>query len=215
MAWALEAHGYTVSPGSFAGLNALYPDKVCMQVGFGSNLPTLGVFLSEINRTLLTVLVFPASNDEPYLVRINPTASASQTIREDQISGLSWGSEYRDQTKNVIFSPQYFRSDDALANLTFNVPSPRAEIWASERTLTINHVLEESTTDRFDEIADFYGSPVTPIKFTLLDDEVQLELADMIQLDHPEFQKKVIITAIEQLPQGRAIQGRYLYVNDN
>ena len=215
MEWALEAHGYTVSPGSFAGLNALYPDKVCMQVGFGSNLPTLGVFLSEINRTLLTVLVFPASNDEPYLVRINPTASASQTIREDQISGLSWGSEYRDQTKNVIFSPQYFRSDDALANLTFNVPSPRAEIWASERTLTINHVLEESTTDRFDEIADFYGSPVTPIKFTLLDDEVQLELADMIQLDHPEFQKKVIITAIEQLPQGRAIQGRYLYVNDN
>ena len=115
----------------------------------------------------------------------------------------------------MIFSPQYFRSDDALANLTFNVPSPRAEIWASERTLTINHVLEESTTDRFDEIADFYGSPVTPIKFTLLDDEVQLELADMIQLDHPEFQKKVIITAIEQLPQGRAIQGRYLYVNDN
>jgi hypothetical protein len=215
MEWALEAHGYTVSPGSFAGLNALYPDKVCMQVGFGSNLPTLGVFLSEINRTLLTVLVFPASNDEPYLVRINPTASASQTIREDQISGLSWGSEYRDQTKNVIFSPQYFRSDDALANLTFNVPSPRAEIWASERTLTINHVLEESTTDRFDEIADFYGSPVTPIKFTLLDDEVQLELADMIQLDHPEFQKKVVITAIEQLPQGRAIQGRYLYVNDN
>lgn len=215
MQWALEQHGYTVSATSFTDLNMLYPDRACIQVGFGTNLPTLGTFISEINRTLLTVVVFPASNDQPYLVRINPTASASQILKETQITGLSWGSEYRDQTKNVIFSPQYFRSDYALANLTFNVPSPRAEIWASERTLTINHVLEESTTDRFDEIADFYGSPVTPIKFTLLDDEVELELADMIQLDHPQFQKKLIITAIEQLPQGRAIQGRYLYVNDN
>jgi hypothetical protein len=215
MEWALQQHGYTVSAASFTALNTLYPDRVCMQVGFGTSLPTLGTFISEINRTLLTVLVFPASNDQPYLVRINPTAAASQTISEDQITGISWGSEYRDQTKNVIFSPQYFRSDDALANLTFNKPSPRAQIWASERTLNINHVLEENTTNRFTEIADFYGSPVTPVKFTLLDDEVQLELADMIQLDHREFQKKIIITAIEQLPQGRAIQGRYLYVNNN
>jgi hypothetical protein len=215
MEWALEQHGYTVSTGSFTIMNTLYPDTVCMQAGFGTTLQTLGTFLSEINRTLLTVLVFPASNDSPYLVRINPTAAASQTLDETQITGLSWGSEYRDQTKNVIFSPRYFRSDAALANLTFNVPSPRAEIWASERTLKIDHVLEESTTDRFDEIAGFYGSPVTTVKFTLLDDTVTLELADMIQIDHPEFQKKMIVTTIEQLPIGRSIQGRYLYVNDN
>lgn len=215
MEWALEQHGYTVSTGSFTVINTLYPDTVCMQAGFGTTLQTLGTFLSEINRTLLTVLVFPASNDSPYLVRINPTAAASQTLREDQIVGLSWGSEYRDQTKNVIFSPRYFRSDEAKADLTFNQPSPRAEIWASERTLKIDHVLEESTTNRFAEIADFYGSPVTTVKFTLLDDEVSLELADMIQIDHPEFQKKMIVTTIEQLPIGRSIQGRYLYVNDN
>jgi hypothetical protein len=53
------------------------------------------------------------------------------------------------------------------------------------------------------------------VKFTLLDDEVSLELADMIQIDHPEFKKKMIVTTIEQLPIGRSIQGRYLYVNDN
>lgn len=213
--FALESHGYAVSPGSFDSLDAIYPDKVLMRAGFGTTVPTLGTFLSEINRTLLTVIVFPASNDEPYLVQINPYASPSQTLGESQITGLSWGSEYRDQTKQVIFSPKYFRSDIALAFLTVKVPSPRAEILGSERTLELSHVLEVNSTERFDEIADFYGSPVTPIKFTLLDDEVELELADMIQLDHPQFQKKIIITAIEQLPQGRAIQGRYLYVNDN
>lgn len=213
--WALEAHGYTVDAASFAAMTSFYPDRVCMQVGQGTNMPTLGTFISEINRTLLTILVFPASNDEPYLVRIDPTAAASQTLTEDQLSGLSWGSEYRDQTKNVIFSPQYFRSDDALADLTFNIPSPRANLWGSEKTLTISHVLAEISTSRFDEMADFYGSPATVIKFTLLDDQVQLELADMIQINHPEFQKKIIITAIEQLPIGRSVQGRYLYVNDN
>ena len=216
MQWALEAHGYTVDTASFANMASFYPDRVCMQIGQGTNMPTFGNFLAEINRTILTVLVFPASNDEPYLVRIDPDAAASQTISEYQIDGLTWGSEYRDQTKNVIFSPQYFRSDEALADLTLNLPSPNAALWGSEKTLNISHVLAEiSTADRFEEMADFYGSPLTSVKFTLLDDTVSLELADMIQIDHPEFQKKIIVTAIEQLPIGRAIQGRYLYVNSN
>ncbi len=215
MQWILEQHGYAVSASTFSAMSTLYPDRACMQAGFGTELPTLGTFLSEINRTLLTVLVFPASNDTPYLVRINPTAAATQTITESQMSGLTWGSEYRDQTKNVIFSPQYFKSDNAKSTLTINAPSPRATIWGAEKTLNISHVLQEITTSRFTEIADFYGSPVTSVRFVLLDDEVSLELADMIQITHTEFTKKIIVTTIEQLPIGRAIQGRFVYVNNN
>lgn len=213
--WILEQHGYAVSASTFSAMSTLYPDRACMQAGFGTEMPTLGTFLSEINRTLLTVLVFPASNDTPYLVRINPTAAATQTITESQMSGLAWGSEYRDQTKNVIFSPQYFKSDNAKSTLTINAPSPRATIWGAEKTLNISHVLQEITTSRFTEIADFYGSPVTSVRFVLLDDDVSLELADMIQITHTEFTKKVIVTTIEQLPIGRAIQGRFVYVNNN
>lgn len=215
MQWALEAHGYTVDAASFAAMDALYPDRVCMQMGFNESLPTLGQFISEINRTLLTVLVFPASNDEPYLVRIDPNAAATLTLTETEITGLSWGSEYRDQTKNVIFEPQYFRSDDAKADLTFNIASPNATLWGSERTLRISHVLQEVSTSRFDEIADFYGSPTTTVRFTLLDDTIAIELADVIEIDHPLFKNRIIVTSIDQLQIGRTIQGRFLYVNSN
>lgn len=213
--WALEQHGYSVDAASFAAMDALYPDRVCIQAGFGEDVPTLGNFLSDINRTLLTVIVFPASNDEPYLIRIDPNAIAGVTVGETEISAPSWGSEYRDQTKNVIFEPKYFRSDDAKADLTFNIPSPNAGIWGSERTLIIRHVLQEVTTSRFEEIADFYGSPTTPVRFTLLDDSVPVELADMIEIDHPLFKNKIIVTNIDQLQIGRTIQGRFLYVNSD
>jgi len=215
MQWALETHGYTVEPTSFAAMDAIYPDKACMQAGFGSSVPTLGNFIAEINRTLLTILVFPASNDEPYLVRVDPTAPATITLDDDQIANFSYSSDYRSQTKNVIFEPAYFRSDDAKADLTFNIPSPRAEIWGSEKTETVDHVLSEVTTTRFEDIADFYGNPVTPCKFDLFDDTVELELADIVQIDTVSFKQKIVVTTIEQLPIGRAIQGRYLYVNED
>lgn len=213
--WALEAHGYTVDAASFTAMDALYPDRVCIQVGFTETMPTLGQFLAEINRSLLTVIVFPASNDEPYLIRINPSAPATIILTETEITGLSWGSEYRDQTKNVIFEPQYFRSDAAKANLTFNLPSPNASLWGSERTLKISHVLQEVSTSRFAEIADFYGSPTTTVRFTLLDDTIEVELADIVEIDHPLFQNRIIVTAIDQLVIGRTIQGRFLYVNSD
>lgn len=216
MKWALEAHGFTTEPTSFAAMNLLYPDRVCMQAGFGTSLQTLGSFLAEINRSLLTVLVFPASNDAPFLVRIDPTQAATQIIDERQIDNISSSSEYRDQAKNVIFEPAYFRSDIAKADLSFNLPAPNAALWGSEKTVRVTHVLAElSDTVRFEEMTDFFGSPVTTVKFMLLDDEVTLELADIVQIDHPEFQQKILITSIEQQPLGRLIQGRYLYVNQN
>lgn len=211
--FALENHGYTVDSASFSDMATEFPDEVVMQAGWNTNVPTLGNFLAEINRSLLTVIVFPAGNDEPELMKIDPTAASTQTIHESQISGLGWSSEYRDQAKNVIFQPGYYRSDAAKNSLTFNIDAPRADIWGSEKTLTINHVLSEISTDRFEEITDFYGSPVTVVRFTLLDEEVVLDISDIVTIDHTEFQNKIIITFIEQMPIGRQIQGRYLYVN--
>jgi len=211
--FALETHGYTVDAASFSDMTTEFPDEIVMQAGWNTTVPTLGNFLAEINRSLLTVVVFPAGNDEPELMKIDPSAASTQTIDETQIADLSWGSEYRDQAKNVIFSPAYFRSDVAKNTLTFNLDAPRAVLWGSEKTLTIAHVLSEVTTSRFDEIVDFYGSPVTVVKFILYDDDVILDISDIVTIDHTEFQKKIIITNIEQLPIGRAVQGRYLYVN--
>jgi hypothetical protein len=211
--FALETHGYSVDAASFSDMATEFPDEVVMQAGWGTQVPNLGNFLGEINRSLLTVLVFPAGNDEPELMKIDPLAPSTQTLDEYQIADISWSSEYRDQVKNIIFSPAYYRSDYAKDTLTFNIEAPRASIWGSEKTLTINHVLGEISTSRFDEIVDFYGSPVTTVRFTLLDSDVVLDISDIVTIDHSEFQQKIIVTAIEQLPIGRAIQGRYLYVN--
>jgi len=213
MQFALESHGFTVDTASFTTLAADLPYDACMQAGFGSNVPTLGQFISEINRSLMTALVFPADNDVPYLVKIDPTELPSQTIDESQISNLSWTNEYRDQAKNVIFRPGYMRNDQAKNDLYANITASRATLFGSEKTTEISHVLSSLPSTRFDEITEVYGSPVTEIKFGLLDDDVQIELADVVEIDHTEFKNPILITNIEQLPIGRSVRGRYLYVN--
>lgn len=213
MQFALESHGFTVDTASFTTLAADLPYDALMQAGFGSNVPTLAQFISEINRSLMTALVFPADNDVPYLVKIDPTELPSQTIDESQISNLTWANEYRDQAKNVIFRPAYMRNDQAKDDLYANITASRATLFGSEKTTEINHVLSSLPSTRFDEITEIYGSPVTQCKFGLLDDDVEIELADVIEIDHTEFKNPILITNIEQLPIGRSIQGRYLYVN--
>lgn len=215
MQFALEAHGYTVDTASFTALAADLPYKTIQQAGFGQNLPTLGQFIAELNRSLLTILVFPASNDEPFLVKVDPTQAASQTIYEKQISGLRFGHEYRDQAKSVEFRPKYAKSEAQKASLYRKYSSSMGTIFGSERTLVIDHVLSEVPTTRWDEITEFFGSPTSTVTFNLLDDDVELELADCVQLDHPACSKKIFITQITRQPLGRQITGRYLYVNDN
>lgn len=213
MQFALESHGFTVDSSSFTTLAADLPYDACMQAGFGSSVPTLAQFISEINRSLMTALVFPADNDVPYLVKIDPTELPSQTIDESQISNLTWTNEYRDQAKNVIFKPAYMRNDQAKDDLYANITASRATLFGSEKTTEIMHVLSSLPSTRFEEITEIYGSPTTQCKFGLLDDDVEVELADVIEIDHTEFKNPILITNIEQLPIGRSIQGRYLYVN--
>jgi hypothetical protein len=215
MQWALEQHGYSVDTASFSALAADLPYKAIMQCGSGTNLPTLGAFISEINRSLLTILVFPADNDVPFLVKVNPNQAASVTISEDQISGLRFGHEYRDQAKTVEYRPKYAKSDAQKNALYKKQTAAPAALYGSERNLVIDHVLDSAATARWQEMTDFYGSPISTVSFTLLDDEVSVELADCIQLDHPSCSKKIFVTQITQQPLGRAIQGRYLHVHNN
>ncbi len=210
--FAMEYHGFTVDESTFDAAAIAFPYKTIQQAGFGNNLPTLANFVSEINRSLMTVLVFPASNDVPFLKIIDPTEASTQTLDERQITNLSWSSEYRDQAKNVIFRPKYAQSDAFKASLYLNQPATRAELFSSEKTLELEHVLAEVPT-RFEEMTEIYGSPVTTVSFTLLDDEATLEIADVVYIDHSQFQQKIIVTNIQTTPIGRAIQGRYLYVN--
>jgi hypothetical protein len=210
--FALETHGFTVDAATFAQRAIDFPFTTYQQAGFGDRIPTLGEFISEINRSLMMVLVFPASNDEPYLIYIDPNQASTQTISEYQIAGISWSSEYRDQAKRVIFRPKYNLSDAAKTYLYADRIASRSTLLGSEKTLEIYHVLD-NFTDRFEEVTEIYGSPVTTVSFTLLDDEVALELADMVTIDHPQFKNKILITKIDILPIGRNIQGRYLYVN--
>lgn len=215
MKFALEAHGYTVDAGSFTALAADLPYKTIQQAGMGTNLPTLGQFIAELNRSLLTVLVFPASNDEPFLVKVDPNQASSQTLYEEQISGLRFGHEYRDQAKAVEFRPKYARSEAQKSSLYRRHAASMATLYASERTLSIDHVLSEVPATRWEEMTEFFGSPLSTVTFNLIDDEVDLELADCVTLSHPACSKKIFITQITKQPLGRQIQGRYLHVNNN
>lgn len=217
MQFALESHGYTVDTATFTALAADLPYNTVQQCGFGTDMPTLGEFLSEINRSLMTVVVFPASNDEPFLIKIDPTQAASQTISESQIqqNSLKFNHEYRDIAKTVEFSPKYARNDAQKTSLHTRIDSSMGTLFAAERTVQIEHVLTSLPTTRFEEMTEVYGSPISNVQFVLLDDDVDLELADCVQLDHPSCSKKILITSITTQPIGRQIQGRFLYVNNS
>lgn len=210
---ALETHGYTVDTSTFSTISAALPYNTIQQAGFGQDMPTLAQFIAEINRSLMTVLVFPADNDEPFLVKIDPSQAASQTLDDSQISNVKVSHEYRDMAKTVEFVPKYARSDSEKASLYSRVSSSMSGIFASEKTITIDHVLSSVPTTRWQQMTEVYGSPITTVSFLLLDDDVSIELADCVQLDHPACSKKIFITSITTQPQGRQIQGRYFYVN--
>ena len=212
--FALEKHGYTVDAASFAALSAEMPATTIQKVGVGETIPTLGEFISEINEPLMTVLVFPASNDVPFLIKIEPRKAATSTLREKQIADLTIQDNYVDIAKNVRFLPKYAQSPAFINTLTVDIPTPLASQFLAERTKTILHPFSTGVA-RYYEVAEVYGCPNTLVSFTLLDDEAQLELGDMVQIEHSEFNQRIIIVSIATRPIGRVIQGRYLYVIDD
>jgi hypothetical protein len=212
--FALEQHGYTVDAASFAALAAEFTQTTIQMAGRDNNTMTLGAFVGEINRSLMTILVFPASNDIPFLQKIDANQAASTTLSEDQILGLKFDHEYRDQAKNVTWKPKYALADSEKDSLRVKQTSSVASLFQSERSIEIEHVLTGTPTTRWQEITEIYGSPASQVSFTLLDDEVEIELGDCVQLDHPSCTQKVLILSIGTQSQGRLIGGRFLYVNN-
>lgn len=218
MQWILEQHGFTVDPTSFSNLSAEFNVTTIQQVGLGNDMPTLGNLIAEMNQSLMTILVFPADNDEPFIKKIDPTASPILTLDDTQIANLSVSSEYRNQAQNVQFRPKYARSDVYKYSLYRNLQAPNKDLFASQKTFEVSHVLSSlpsSVTDRWEEVTEIYGAPVTPVTFDLFDDDVEIELGDMVYIDHDLFKNKILILSIDNKQQGRTVQGRYFYVNEN
>jgi len=219
MQWIMEQHGFTVEPTSFASLSAEFSTvETIQQVGLGQDMPNLGSLIAEMNQSLMTILVFPADNDVPFIKKIDPTEASSQTLDETQITRLSVSSEYRNQAANVQFRPKYARSDVYKYSLYKNIEAPNKDLFASQKTFSVNHVLSEiptAVTDRWAEMTEIYGAPTTLVTFDLLDEDVSIELGDMVFIDHDMFKNKIMIISIDNKQQGRTIQGRYFYVNEN
>lgn len=218
MQWIMEQHGFTVDASSFSDLSAEFSVTTIQQVGQGNDMPTLGNLIAEMNQSLMTILVFPADNDEPFIKKIDPTAAATVTLDDSQIARVSVSSEYRNQAANVQFRPKYARSDTYKYSLYRNLQAPNKDLFASQKTFEVSHVLSSlpsSVTDRWDEITEIYGAPQTTVTFDLFDDDVEIELGDMVQIDHDLFKNKIMILSIDNKQQGRTVQGRYFYVNEN
>src|SRR6478609_403172 len=219
MQWILEQHGFTVDAASFASLSAEFSTvETIQQVGSGNDMPTLGTLIAEMNQSLMTALIFPSDNDEPIIKKIDPTEAATQTLDETQIARLSVSSEYRNQAANVQIRPKYARSDIYKYSLYKNLQAPNKDLFASQKTLEVNHVLNEiptNVTDRWAEMTELYGAPQTIVTFDLFDDDVTIELGDMVYIDHDLFKNKIMIISIDNKNQGRTVQGRYFYVNEN
>lgn len=218
MQWIMEQHGFTVDATSFSSLSAEFNVTTIQQVGQGNDMPTLGNLIAEMNQSLMTILVFPADNDEPFVKKIDPTAAASVTLDDSQIARVTVSSEYRNQAANVQFRPKYARSDEYKYSLYRNLEAPNKDLFASQKTFEVSHVLSSlpsSVTDRWEEMTEIYGAPQTTVTFDLFDDDVEIELGDMVQIDHDLFQNKIMILSIDNKQQGRTVQGRYFYVNES
>lgn len=218
MQWIMEQHGFTVDATSFSNLSAEFNVTTIQQVGLKNDVPTLGNLIAEMNQSLMTILVFPADNDEPFIKKIDPLESPSLTLDETQIANVNVSSEYRNQAANVQFRPKYARSDVYKYSLYRNLEAPNKDLFASQKTFEVSHVLSSlpsSVTDRWEEITEIYGAPQTTVTFDLFDDDVEIELGDMVYVDHDLFKNKIMITSIDNKQQGRTISGRYFYVNEN
>ena len=216
--WLLEKHGFAVDAASFANLASQFPVGTVNQIGFADGMPTLGDAIAETNQSLMTIVVFPASNDIPFLKKINPFEASIRTIYEYQMGGLRIDNEYRNQAANVLFTPKYLRSEAAKNQLFRDIDAPNTDLFSSERTLEVRHILGNvpaSVLNRWDEMAEIYGAPQTNVAFDIFDDTIPLELGDCILIDHTMFRQKIMITSIEYKQIGRSIQGRYFYVNQN
>lgn len=218
MQWILEQHGFTVDATSFSSLSAEFNVTTIQQVGMGSEMPTLGNLIAEMNQSLMTILVFPADNDEPFIKKIDPTESPILTLDDTQIANVNVSSEYRNQAANVQFRSKYARSDVYKYSLYRNNEAPNKDLFASQKTFEVSHVLSSlpsSVTGRWEEMTEIYGAPQTTVGFDLFDDDVEIELGDMVYVDHDLFKNKIMILSIDNKQQGRTIQGRYFYVNEN
>jgi hypothetical protein len=212
--WILDSHGIGTDS-TFTTVGTNLPDEVINQIGSSTNMPTVESAIGEINRSILTAVIQPADGGDFSIVEIDPSATSSQTIENEDVKSVRVRDEYRDIAKTVIFEPKYAISPNTWSDLYQEITNLNVEsFYGSTKTKTVTHVLNDiPSNSRFNEIAAFWGNPNTEISFQLLDDTIDISVGDYVSLNTDSFVGKIIITSITTLEVGKNIKGRYLYDN--
>lgn len=203
----LDSHGFTTDS-SFDTVGASLPTPATMQIGNGTNMPTINEALSEINRSLLTMIKKPLDSDVYSIHEIDINPSPTITLTENEIANVTT-TETQNATYGVVeFEPKYLKGSMIRDTVyAYKTNSSFKNVLGIEKTKVIAHCLN-SIPSRWDDVTAFWSKPDKTVGFVLMDESYSINVGDYIYIDHDNFTGTILITRLSPKSLGVAITGR-------
>jgi len=203
--YILESHGLSVDS-SFDTLGGTLTEFATMQVGSGSNVPTVNETLAEINESLLTLIKKPLGGSTYSIQAIDESAPATVSVTDEEIGAVKVNELSGSTYGAVQYEPKYLRGSRIRDEVYTYQTSTTNNIYETDKVKTINHVLD-GTISRFQDITDFWAKPRKNVGFILLDESITIGIGDYIEVTHEDFTGKLMVTSVSPKQLGTAIQG--------
>jgi hypothetical protein len=204
----VESHGLSVDTPSFDDMDAIYPQKTCIQAGAGKSIQTVNEIISQINRSLLTYSKIPLNGNAISMGDIDLSPAITDTLTDEEIRELRVRVTGDEVFSRLEFEPIYAKGNiyrDDVYDYKTNIES--SSIYKSDKTKTVAHVLTSKPSTRWQDMADYYGFPSPSVSFMLLTDTLY-EVGDYVRIDHSDFTGDIIITSVSPKQIGSAITGK-------
>lgn len=154
------------------------------------NAATLGDLATDTCRSLFSTLRSNTASDNFVLTSLT-TDIVNFTYSDDNVSQIVVNGDSRDIAKSVqLINPQTGQATnafDTFADTKYNATSAKI----------INHILV-SADPRTKNWVQFYSSPKTTVEFVLLDSDLVPVCGNLIQLNHPDYTGRLLVTQVTQ-----------------
>ncbi len=185
-------HGVTIDTSEFKTLTNPSANLTYDLYNTGNKLNTLEDYAKVACRTnFATIVSDPASTQFRLVPLVGGNLAYSYT--EDEIREVIVNGDSRDMAKTVeYFNPKFNSPRRQIENL-------EAERYNVSESRTIEHNLSDViTTPRIGNWADFYSKNRVTVEFVLLEASKIPLCGEVIQIDHPDYSGRAIVTSVTQ-----------------
>ena len=209
--YVLEKHGITLDSSDVSAVHAAVPTPVCLIVGGGGKVPKVSDVVQEINQSLFAT-IYPEKTSNTQRLKLYAEGTSSATVSSDQIKNLIVLNEGRDIYKQIDFNASYAISPEFSSYRKITKTSATADNYLfSDAGEERNHIYEGSPS-RLNDIMTHYGNLQTVVEFDLLDESIEVDIADTITIDHYSFSGNIFITSVTTSDIGVRVKGQVLKI---